>query len=351
MVREKRGDEAAAPAFLLILNRLVGRQRPHKLILGSRRSHARLSNNGAAVLAGIKAGRDIHIPAERLCRAENRAAPGGHFNPQTDVSKLRDGVHLVSPVPLTEADVGTIDATAVKNQDAVAGAIAAGKLEGIKSVFHDWFIRFNFSHLVRTLFASKRREKVDVSFCRSGDAAFAVEPEADSARCYIQQFRQCYRRQAKGGHRIFKFVLIHANNVHFNEHCVKRSLKRLTLSSPSRIVLETEGGSTMKLRRVAVLALCAGAMAKPAIAITNDEACAQMASTAESIMRARQNGIAMQKVLEVASGSKSAAVKDGFRTIIMMAYDQPRFSTQENKQRAIDDFRDEMQLYCMKLPK
>lgn len=65
-------------------------------------------------------------------------------------------------------------------------------------------------------------------------------------------------------------------------------------------------------------------------------------------MKARQNGVAMQKVLDVISTPDFASVKDGFRTIIMMAYDKPRFSTEANKQRAIGDFRDQVQLYCMK---
>lgn len=93
----------------------------------------------------------------------------------------------------------------------------------------------------------------------------------------------------------------------------------------------------------------ASSVAGQALAMSKDEACAQMGGAAESVMRARQNGIAMQKVLDVINDTQSGAGKDGFRAIVMMAYDQPRFNTEENKKRAVDDFRDQVQLYCMKL--
>ncbi|MER9624023.1 hypothetical protein NKI98_21760 [Mesorhizobium sp. M0222] len=104
-----------------------------------------------------------------------------------------------------------------------------------------------------------------------------------------------------------------------------------------------------RFQHVVAVTLCAGMTAHPVLAMSTDEACAQMAGAAESVMKARQNGIALQKVLEVANNPQYASGKDGFRAIIMMAYGKPRFNTEENKQRAIDDFRDEVQLYCMKL--
>jgi hypothetical protein len=65
-----------------------------------------------------------------------------------------------------------------------------------------------------------------------------------------------------------------------------------------------------------------------------------------SVMHARQNG-ALQAALEVANDPQYASSKNGFRAIMMMAYDMPRFDAEEHKQ-AIDDFRDQVQLSCMK---
>lgn len=56
-----------------------------------------------------------------------------------------------------------------------------------------------------------------------------------------------------------------------------------------------------KFLHVTALSICAGMTAHPVLAMSTDEACAQIGSTAESIMRARQNGVALQKVLEVAA--------------------------------------------------
>jgi hypothetical protein len=69
-------------------------------------------------------------------------------------------------------------------------------------------------------------------------------------------------------------------------------------------------------------------------------------SAAEAVMHARQNG-ALQAALEVANDPQYASGTNGFRAIIMMAYDMPRFDAEEHKQ-AIDDFRDQVQLSCMK---
>lgn len=103
------------------------------------------------------------------------------------------------------------------------------------------------------------------------------------------------------------------------------------------------------LRYVIGLGLVSILIGQPAIAMTTDEACANVARAAEAVMQARQNGTAMQTVLEKLNDTQfTAEGKEGFRAMIMMAYEQPRFNTEENKQNAINDFRDKVQLVCMK---
>jgi hypothetical protein len=119
-------------------------------------------------------------------------------------------------------------------------------------------------------------------------------------------------------------------------------------SQPTGLIVQLGRlGVIMKIRIIAALVMV-GSLSAPAWALSSDEACKEMAGAAEAVMRARQNGVAMQKLLDVASNPKFASGQAGFRAIIMMAYDKPRFNTEENKQHAVDDFRDAVQLYCMK---
>jgi hypothetical protein len=112
---------------------------------------------------------------------------------------------------------------------------------------------------------------------------------------------------------------------------------------------EKEGRVLSKFLRVIALGICASMAAHPALAMSTDEACANVGRAAEAVMQARQNGMALQTVLEKMNDAGFGAKgKDGFRAMIMMAYDQPRFNTEENKQQAINDFRDQVQLFCMK---
>lgn len=90
-------------------------------------------------------------------------------------------------------------------------------------------------------------------------------------------------------------------------------------------------------------------IARPVLAVNTDEACANVGHAAEAVMKARQNGVALQQVLDTMNKSQfSDDSTKAMRAMIMMAYDRPRFNTEENKQNAINDFRDQVQLFCMK---
>jgi hypothetical protein len=70
------------------------------------------------------------------------------------------------------------------------------------------------------------------------------------------------------------------------------------------------------------------------------DACATVGDLAESVMRNRQQGISMSRMMEIAKDS------DLVRAIVIAAYDQPRMSVDRNIQRSIDDFRNEVMLQC-----
>lgn len=73
----------------------------------------------------------------------------------------------------------------------------------------------------------------------------------------------------------------------------------------------------------------------------DDSLCKSIANSAALVMKARQQGIDMSKVLE-AAGSDSQG-----RALTIAAYKSPRFSTEHHQQRAIEDFRNDAFLGCV----
>lgn len=103
------------------------------------------------------------------------------------------------------------------------------------------------------------------------------------------------------------------------------------------------------MRALMSITLMTGAIAmlfSPAIAgekkQTPAEFCRGLESMAETIMSARQAGVAMSKVMEIV---KDDEVYQGF---VMDAYDISRYSTEEYRRRSIEDFKNAKYLVCMK---
>lgn len=70
--------------------------------------------------------------------------------------------------------------------------------------------------------------------------------------------------------------------------------------------------------------------------------CESYSGLAETIMDGRQTGTPMAAMIAIVSD-------DAYAThMVRTAYDQPRWHTGENQQRAIEDFRDAVYLECYK---
>lgn len=92
----------------------------------------------------------------------------------------------------------------------------------------------------------------------------------------------------------------------------------------------------------------------PALAQTDHEFCSLAADHAEFIMTARQAELSADEVYQ-----RYDNIKDKFTTpdkamesiqiIIMDAYEQPRFSSEEYINRAITEFRSETYIDCLKV--
>lgn len=98
------------------------------------------------------------------------------------------------------------------------------------------------------------------------------------------------------------------------------------------------------MRRNILIALAVFTLSSPAIA--NEESplkkCTLVSELAETIMTARQNGVAMARMLEIADGN---TLTEG---LVMEAYDHPSYSTESVQQRTIRNFADRQMNACMK---
>ena len=68
--------------------------------------------------------------------------------------------------------------------------------------------------------------------------------------------------------------------------------------------------------------------------------CQDAGDLAEAVMTARQNGAPISQLMEIANGQE-IIVK-----MVLMAYGEPRYSTDEFQSRAIEDFRNLWETGC-----
>ena len=71
------------------------------------------------------------------------------------------------------------------------------------------------------------------------------------------------------------------------------------------------------------------------------EVCQSYSTYAETVMESRQLGVDMASAYEMVKDEKILS------TILMSAYDSPRYSTQDFKDNAISDFKNKWFLYCI----
>ncbi|MET3601839.1 hypothetical protein [Martelella mangrovi] len=96
---------------------------------------------------------------------------------------------------------------------------------------------------------------------------------------------------------------------------------------------------------VAVLAI----FVMPVTAVAEDSSagtCQALGKLAENIMRARQNGVSISKVMSLVE--KADVFKDITKQMIIIAYDEPRWNGKALQDRAVMDFSNDIQLMCYK---
>lgn len=95
----------------------------------------------------------------------------------------------------------------------------------------------------------------------------------------------------------------------------------------------------------ALVLLAAGCSGEEPPRLADGQAtCEKISKLARSIMTARQEGIDMAQMMH--PGGEEAS--DAARTLVLAAYDLPRYSSPEYVQRASDDFANDAYLACIK---
>jgi hypothetical protein len=97
--------------------------------------------------------------------------------------------------------------------------------------------------------------------------------------------------------------------------------------------------------RTILAALAATTFATTALA---NSACPVIGALAESVMLNRQAGISMSVQMEAAAtvGEPGDQMREMLSAIIMDAYAQPRWNTPGSQQRAVEDFRNDVESIC-----
>ena len=75
------------------------------------------------------------------------------------------------------------------------------------------------------------------------------------------------------------------------------------------------------------------------------ETCGDLGELATTIMKNRQSGVSMSKMMDAIAGKDGGALPE---KLIISAYDSPRYSTQRMQKRTVEEFRDEVYLGCVK---
>lgn len=83
-------------------------------------------------------------------------------------------------------------------------------------------------------------------------------------------------------------------------------------------------------------------VAATAHAETVSEQCSPVSQLAEKIMRARQSGISLLQLMEIANGNKIA------EALVQDAFKQSRFSSEPFQDRAVQDFRERVEIECVR---
>ena len=90
------------------------------------------------------------------------------------------------------------------------------------------------------------------------------------------------------------------------------------------------------------------AFVPPSFAQSDDEVCKSLGDLGSTFMKARQKGIPLSDLVKVFPESSDNYTAEVARKLAIAAYEQPRYSTEENQLQVVSEFRDAIELACYK---
>jgi hypothetical protein len=106
----------------------------------------------------------------------------------------------------------------------------------------------------------------------------------------------------------------------------------------ARLVFLLIKGAT-KMKKLLIIA----ALLTAPVYAQNTNTCKEIEALANTVMSARQNGVQMMQMIEVAGDVKA------IKTMIIQAYEVPLYNMDKNKVAAIREFTNEWVLACVKM--
>ena len=94
------------------------------------------------------------------------------------------------------------------------------------------------------------------------------------------------------------------------------------------------------------LLLCVSFLFNSASAFAQEKMdCEGIGELAATVMKARQRGVPISKMMGIAT-SEAGEVNGGLKSMILMAYKRPRYSSDRIQKSEIEDFRNQFELAC-----
>jgi len=102
------------------------------------------------------------------------------------------------------------------------------------------------------------------------------------------------------------------------------------------------------MQSLILLVIVATALSTSSAFSQSQSLCESVEKIARGIMTKRQNGESMSAIMRTADSVESEVLQNLSRSMIIDAYETPRFHTKEYKNNVIGDFADKYYLACVK---
>lgn len=87
----------------------------------------------------------------------------------------------------------------------------------------------------------------------------------------------------------------------------------------------------------------------PSFVFSNTAGCSDIGAVAAQIMENRQIGVPISQIMDAIMGAiEDADSQAAYKEVVILAYEQPSYSTEEMRQSMVSEFRNQIELQCYK---